>query len=129
MKFIFLTLLKKNRHAFLLFCLVTAATSSHAQIIGVERGTSNVVEIATNTGSITTLFNLPFTADFDVGMDYNPADGFLYLSHVNEGNMDIYRLNLVANSATYVKTINGIGLGSSSIGFTTNGNVYVYSDP
>jgi hypothetical protein len=129
MKFNFLKLLKTIAPRILLFCLVIGATTSHAQFIGVERGTSNVVEIATNTGSVTTLFNLPFTADFDVGMDYNPADGFLYLTHVNAGNLDFYRLNLVANTATYVKTINGVGLGSSSIGFTTNGNVYVYSDP
>ena len=100
-----------------------------AQIIAVQRGTNVVEEISTNTGSATPLFNLPFTADFNTCMDYNPADGFLYIAEGRSGGYaDFYRLDLVANTATYVKTISGLlnslNAGISFIGFTTSGNIY-----
>jgi hypothetical protein len=128
--------MKKLAFVFLLALFFSIVASSHAQgnyrIIAVQRGTSNIVEVATDTGSLTFLFNLPFTANYE-GMDYNPVDGFLYIAHENvAGNqLDFYKLDLVVNTATYVKTINGIGTSgaSTSIGFTASGDVYAYSDP
>jgi hypothetical protein len=108
------------------------ATNSHAQIIAVQRGTNVVEEISTNTGSVTPLFNLPFTADFNTCMDYNPADGFLYIAEGRSGGYaDFYRINLVVNTATYVKTISGLSNGGdviTSIGFTASGNFYATSE-
>jgi hypothetical protein len=122
--------MKKLAFIFLLAFVFSIAANSHAQgnyrIIGVQRGTSNVVEIATDTGNITSLFNLPFTADFNTCLDYNPADGFLYIAEGRSGGYaDFYRVDLFANTATFVKTISGLNNGGiSSIGFTLSGDVY-----
>ena len=121
-----------NKYAliFLLLFVFLITASSHAQgnyrIFGVQRGTSNVVEIATDTGNLTPLFNLPFTADFNTCLDYNPADGFLYIAEGRSGGYaDFYRVDLVADTATFIKTISGLNNGGiSSIGFTPSGDVY-----
>jgi hypothetical protein len=124
----------KNYFFNLVIFIFVFATSSHAQIIAVQRGTNVVEEISTNTGSVTPLFNLPFTADFNTCLDYNPADGFLYIAEGRSGGYaDFYRLDLVANTATFVKTISGLlndgNPDIASIGFTPSGNLYAYCDP
>lgn len=123
----------KNYITSLVIFICALTMSSHAQIIAVQRGTNVVEEISTNTGSVTPLFNLPFTADFNTCMDYNPADGFLYIAEGrNGGYADFYRLDLVANTATYVKTISGLlntpNTTITFIGFTPSGNVYANCD-
>jgi hypothetical protein len=128
--------MKKLAFIFLLVFVFSIVASGHAQgnyrIIGVQRGTSNVVEIATDTGNLTPLFNLPFTAGFNTGMDYNPTDGFLYIANGRAGGYaDFYQVNLTANTVTFVKTISGLSTGSdviTSIGFTPSGNFYATSE-
>ena len=114
-----------------LLSIIIFATSSFAQtnyaIVAVQRGSSNVVEISKDTGNNTFLFNLPFTADFNTCLDYNPADGFLYIAEGRIGGYaDFYRVDLAANTATFVKTISGLLNNGpiTSIGFTPSGDVY-----
>jgi len=119
--------------ACVLGCFFWLDASSFAQnyrIIAVQGQTNKVVEINTTNGSVSVLFDLPFTASTSDGVDYNPADGFVYVAHsAGGGQVDFYRLNLAAKTATIAKTISGTGDGSAeSIGFTREGNVYVYDE-
>ncbi len=100
------------------------------RLFAVKTDTDDVVEINRTNGAVTAIFKLPFDANSASGFDYNPADGFLYVAHPKGvGVVGLYRIDLVAKTATEMKTISGTGDGSTeSIGFKNDGNVYVYDE-
>jgi sulfatase modifying factor 1 len=110
--------------------LVTAKQPVY-RLIGVKTDTDEVVEIDTATGGWKVLFKLSVDVDSYTGFDYNPADGFLYLSKYSKaGSCDFYQIDLGGKSCTKVKTLTYAGGDGSfeSLGFTKEGNIYAYDE-
>jgi uncharacterized repeat protein (TIGR02543 family) len=107
-----------------------AATAPPYRLIALKTGSTQLVEVNTTTGATSSLFTLPFTTTASDGFDYNPADGFLYISHPEgSGIVGFYQINLIAKTVTRVKQLTPSGDGSiESLGFTPEGNAYCYDE-
>jgi formylglycine-generating enzyme required for sulfatase activity len=99
------------------------------RLLGIRVDTDEVVEIDQSSGALRVLFKLPINVETWSGFARNPADASLYVTNPENGALVFYRIDLVAKTATKVKTVTGVGdATTAAIGFTNAGNVYAYDE-
>ena len=101
------------------------------RIVVLNTSTNQISEVNQDTGALTPLMTVSFNVGQAHGFDRNPADGKLYLSRIPADNtLEFYEIDLDAQSATLVKSFstNFSRYNFSSMGFTNEGDVYLYQE-
>ena len=101
------------------------------RLVVLNTSTNEISEVVEGTGALTPIMTVPFNVGQAHGFDRNPADGKLYLARIPENNtLQFYDIDLDAQSATLTKsfTTNFSRYNFSSMGFTNEGDVYLYQE-